>query len=167
MLASWCFSFGFVPCFQLSLNPHSPSLPLSLCPSFSSSRSQLIQMQPHQGLESWLPRSHWDTVSQMLVGHGQYVCTALAPKCHQCTISAFCPSSTVQVYKQREPDALTCVDPLSHATWRGNENNKKKSRHTMLECFSVTAEMGWTVLKLRCAVTLFTIPSMWIHLLLQ
>lgn len=44
-------------------------------------------------LEGWLPREHWTTINPLLVGFGQTVCLAVAPKCDQCQIRNLCPAS--------------------------------------------------------------------------
>ncbi len=37
-------------------------------------------------LESWLPKEHWRRINHSLVGHGQTICTPLAPKCGECSL---------------------------------------------------------------------------------
>jgi len=37
-------------------------------------------------LESWLPHQHWRRINHMLVGHGQTICTPVAPKCADCSL---------------------------------------------------------------------------------
>lgn len=39
-------------------------------------------------LESWLPHQHWRRINHMLVGHGQTICTPVAPKCADCSLFA-------------------------------------------------------------------------------
>src|SRR5512147_2301255 len=42
-------------------------------------------------LQHLFPPSQWTAASQRLLLHGRYLCTARAPQCHQCPISAHCP----------------------------------------------------------------------------
>ncbi|KAJ2898365.1 alpha,alpha-trehalase nth1 [Coemansia aciculifera] len=44
-------------------------------------------------LESWMPRSLWRELNPLLVGLGQTVCRAIGPKCGECPVSQYCPSS--------------------------------------------------------------------------
>jgi len=44
-------------------------------------------------LEGWLPEEHWDEVSLLLIGFGQDVCGAQRPKCGECPLRQWCPSS--------------------------------------------------------------------------
>ncbi|KAI8318758.1 DNA glycosylase, partial [Martensiomyces pterosporus] len=44
-------------------------------------------------LESWLPKSLWREINTMLVGFGQTMCRAVGPKCDECPVSQYCPSS--------------------------------------------------------------------------
>ncbi|KAJ2333926.1 alpha,alpha-trehalase nth1, partial [Coemansia sp. RSA 2681] len=44
-------------------------------------------------LESWMPRSLWRELNPLLVGFGQTVCRAIGPKCGECPVSQYCPSS--------------------------------------------------------------------------
>jgi endonuclease III len=42
-------------------------------------------------LQHLLPPSQWTAVSQRLLLHGRYLCTARTPQCHRCPISVHCP----------------------------------------------------------------------------
>lgn len=42
-------------------------------------------------LQRLLPPSQWTAVSQRLLLHGRYLCTARAPQCKRCPIHAHCP----------------------------------------------------------------------------
>lgn len=42
-------------------------------------------------LQKLLPSSQWTAVSQRLLLHGRYICTARAPQCHRCAIYSICP----------------------------------------------------------------------------
>lgn len=46
-----------------------------------------------QDLVKIFPRSEWNMVGHTLVFHGRRVCTALKPKCAECTVSSGCPSA--------------------------------------------------------------------------
>jgi len=41
-------------------------------------------------LQQVLPSSQWTTVSQQLLLHGRYVCTARSPQCRKCPIYSLC-----------------------------------------------------------------------------
>ena len=45
-------------------------------------------------LQSWLPRDLWHDINHLLVGFGQTICTPVARKCGECTLSErrLCPS---------------------------------------------------------------------------
>lgn len=47
-----------------------------------------------RNLEAWLPVELWRPINPLLVGFGQKVCSALLPKCNECTLgpSGLCPS---------------------------------------------------------------------------
>lgn len=47
-----------------------------------------------RNLEAWLPNDLWRPVNPLLVGFGQTVCKAVAPRCDACTLGplALCPS---------------------------------------------------------------------------
>jgi endonuclease-3 len=42
-----------------------------------------------------IPKKHWYHFSHALIFHGRKICSARKPKCSECTISKYCPSSTV------------------------------------------------------------------------
>lgn len=44
-----------------------------------------------KGLESWLPKEYWADINKLLVGFGQIMCTAKAPKCSRCPLYQYCP----------------------------------------------------------------------------
>jgi endonuclease-3 len=43
-------------------------------------------------LQAALPREEWVMFSHRLIHHGRRVCTARAPRCGECPLSALCPS---------------------------------------------------------------------------
>lgn len=53
-------------------------------------------------LEQWLPKNRWESINVLLVGLGQTVCSALAPKCHLCLFAehGLCPSSSLKTRKK-------------------------------------------------------------------
>ncbi|KAJ2356988.1 alpha,alpha-trehalase nth1 [Coemansia sp. RSA 2618] len=44
-------------------------------------------------LEGWMPKSLWREINPLLVGLGQTVCRAVAPKCAECPVNRCCPSA--------------------------------------------------------------------------
>ncbi|KAI9032906.1 DNA glycosylase [Phycomyces nitens] len=73
-----------------------------------------------KNLESWLPKEHWREINPILVGYGQIVCLPRGPKCGECPVREFCPSSTVKVKKEK--DKLTIQGKVK------NEVNETTSR---------------------------------------
>ena len=53
-----------------------------------------------------LPPSEWTGFGLRLILHGRRVCIARAPRCPECVLNDFCPSSTVRPGRRRRP-ALT------------------------------------------------------------
>eukprot|EP00002_Diphylleia_rotans_P024201 TRINITY_DN4770_c0_g2_i1.p1 TRINITY_DN4770_c0_g2~~TRINITY_DN4770_c0_g2_i1.p1 ORF type:complete len:284 (-),score=55.96 TRINITY_DN4770_c0_g2_i1:55-906(-) len=53
-------------------------------------------------LESWLPREHWSTINELLVGLGQTVCLPIKPKCSDCLVSGLCPSAPVSLKRKKQ-----------------------------------------------------------------
>lgn len=47
--------------------------------------------QIERDLQQLLPPSQWTAVSQRLLLHGRYLCTARAPQCARCPIHSYCP----------------------------------------------------------------------------
>ncbi len=43
-----------------------------------------------KSLESWLPKEYWPEFNLVLVGFGQTICAAVAPKCGQCKLNKSC-----------------------------------------------------------------------------
>lgn len=55
-------------------------------------------------LEKWVPRPLWGELNVLLVGFGQTVCEARAPRCADCLNATLCPASTVRRARvKREP----------------------------------------------------------------
>lgn len=47
--------------------------------------------ETRKALEEWLPKEHWYSINQMLVGFGQTICEARKPKCQGCPVESLCP----------------------------------------------------------------------------
>jgi endonuclease III len=50
-----------------------------------------------------LPRAEWGAFSLRLILHGRRVCVARRPRCAECVLADFCPSSQVPVRRSRPP----------------------------------------------------------------
>jgi len=48
-----------------------------------------------QDLMALVPREDWAVLSHLLIWHGRRVCIARRPKCGECVLNRFCPSSLV------------------------------------------------------------------------
>jgi len=48
-----------------------------------------------QDLMGLFPKERWTLLSHLLIFHGRQVCIARRPRCADCVVSRFCPSSTV------------------------------------------------------------------------
>jgi endonuclease-3 len=46
-------------------------------------------------LMALVPREDWTVFSHLLIWHGRRVCIARRPKCGECVLNTFCPSSLV------------------------------------------------------------------------
>jgi endonuclease-3 len=52
-----------------------------------------------------LPPEEWTGFSLRLILHGRRICLARAPRCPDCVLNDFCPSSTVRAKARRHPPA--------------------------------------------------------------
>lgn len=52
-------------------------------------------------LDAMLPPREWGTFSLRLILHGRRVCIARRPRCAECVLADFCPSSTVPTRRSR------------------------------------------------------------------
>ena len=43
-----------------------------------------------------IPKKDWSVLTYLLIDHGRVVCKAQTPKCSECVVSKFCPSSRLQ-----------------------------------------------------------------------
>jgi endonuclease-3 len=50
-----------------------------------------------------IPPSEWSGFSLRLILHGRRICVARAPRCPECVLNDFCPSSTVRAKARRRP----------------------------------------------------------------
>jgi endonuclease-3 len=50
-----------------------------------------------------LPPEEWTGFSLRLILHGRRICVARAPRCPECVLNDFCPSSTVRAKSRRRP----------------------------------------------------------------
>jgi endonuclease III len=53
-----------------------------------------------------VPKEEWTGLSLRLILHGRRVCIARRPKCEECVLNDFCPSSTIRP-KRRAPKAVS------------------------------------------------------------
>ncbi len=52
---------------------------------------------------SMVPKEEWTALSLRLILHGRRVCVARRPRCEECVLNDFCPSSTVRPRPPRAP----------------------------------------------------------------
>ncbi len=52
-----------------------------------------------------VPKEEWTALSLRLILHGRRVCVARRPRCEECVLNDFCPSSTVRPRPRRAPTA--------------------------------------------------------------
>ena len=56
-----------------------------------------------------LPPEEWTGFSLRLILHGRRICVARAPRCPDCVLNDFCPSSTVRAKGRRHPLTATAA----------------------------------------------------------
>jgi endonuclease-3 len=56
-----------------------------------------------------LPPEEWTGFSLRLILHGRRVCLARVPRCPECVLNDFCPSSTVRATRGRHPTRATAT----------------------------------------------------------
>jgi endonuclease III len=54
-----------------------------------------------------IPPSEWTGFSLRLILHGRRICVARVPRCPECVLNDFCPSSTVRPGRRRRPLTVT------------------------------------------------------------
>ncbi len=64
---------------------------------------------------SMVPKEEWTALSLRLILHGRRVCVARRPRCEECVLSDFCPSSTVRPRPRRPPAFKPVAGPPSYA----------------------------------------------------
>ena len=79
-----------------------------------------------------LPPEEWTGFSLRLILHGRRICLARTPRCPECVLNDFCPSSTVRAKGGRRPlTATTARVRLAHGrgTVRKRPGRRPGSRH--------------------------------------
>src|ERR1700704_1976717 len=79
-----------------------------------------------------LPAEEWTGFSLRLILHGRRICLARTPRCPECVLNDFCPSSTVRAKGGRRPlTATTARVGLAHGrgTVRKRPGRRPGSRH--------------------------------------
>ena len=56
---------------------------------------QLDAVKIEKELMPLIPKKHWYHFSHTLIFHGRKICSARKPKCMECCLNKYCPSSTV------------------------------------------------------------------------
>src|SRR3989454_10812064 len=77
-----------------------------------------------------IPASEWTGLSLRLILHGRRGCVARAPRCPECVMNDFCPSSTVRAKRSRPLTAPTARVKLGHG--RGTSakrSGRARARH--------------------------------------
>jgi endonuclease III len=63
-----------------------------------TNRLKLVATKDPEKIEfqvtSMVPKEEWTGLSLRLILHGRRICIARRPKCEQCVMNDFCPSST-------------------------------------------------------------------------
>jgi endonuclease-3 len=82
-----------------------PGLPVDTHVTRLSNRLGLVQTRDPIKIEkqvcSMIPRREWTGFSLRLILHGRRICIARKPKCEQCLLNDFCPSSSVRPQPRR------------------------------------------------------------------
>ena len=73
--------------------------------------------QTRTELESFVPREYWGELTELMIGFGQQICTAIAPKCSGCLLNSVCPTGI----KNLEP--LKNEKPILKKTKKEEEKN--------------------------------------------
>ena len=60
---------------------------------------------------SIVPKEEWTALSLRLILHGRRVCVARRPRCEECVLNDFCPSSTVRPRPHRAPTVKPVAGP--------------------------------------------------------
>ena len=82
-----------------------PGFPVDTHVTRLSNRLGLVQTRDPIKIEkqvcSMIPRREWTGFSLRLILHGRRICIARKPKCEQCLLNDFCPSSSVRPQPRR------------------------------------------------------------------
>jgi len=82
-----------------------PGFPVDTHVTRLSNRLGLVQTRDPIKIEkqvcAMIPRREWTGFSLRLILHGRRICVARTPKCEQCLLNDFCPSSTVRPKARR------------------------------------------------------------------
>jgi len=62
---------------------------------------------------SMVPKEEWTALSLRLILHGRRVCVARRPRCEECVLNDFCPSSTVRPGRRARKGAPSLSGPPS------------------------------------------------------
>jgi endonuclease III len=85
----------------LSVAMDKPGIPVDTHVTRLSKRLGLTEntdpVKIEHDLMKQLPDHHWGAISLRLILHGRKVCVARKPKCDECILADFCPSSLVPV----------------------------------------------------------------------
>jgi endonuclease III len=79
-----------------------------------------------------LPPEEWTGFSLRLILHGRRICLARAPRCPECVLNDFCPSSTVRVRGGRRPSTATAASvrlARGRGTVRTRPGRSPRRRH--------------------------------------
>jgi endonuclease III len=71
-----------------------------------------------QDLCTAFPREDWIGLGHRLLLHGRYVCTAKAPRCHDCPLHELCPAAgtgPIGSWRERAAAEQHCVEARGEA----------------------------------------------------
>ena len=77
-----------------------------------------------QQVTKMIPPSEWTGFSLRLILHGRRVCVARVPRCPECVMNDFCPSSTVRPGRRRAAPSRVS---LPHARRRASPQRRKRT----------------------------------------
>lgn len=84
-----------------------PGFPVDTHVNRLCNRLRLVQTRDPVKIEkqvgAMIPRREWAGFSLRLILHGRRICLARRPRCEQCLLSDFCPSSTLRPQPRRRP----------------------------------------------------------------
>ena len=84
-----------------------PGFPVDTHVNRLCNRLGLVQTRDPVKIEkqvcAMIPRREWAGFSLRLILHGRRICVARKPRCEQCLLNDFCPSSTIRPKSRRRP----------------------------------------------------------------